>query len=298
MDYPLITGGSGFIGSYIYEEIKKNNGSDGSEVAVLDTTPPKDFEFNGKFISADIRDGFAVMQAVYDCDVIFHVAGVLGTLESFDDPYMVSDINIAGGLRVFDAAKTMNKPVVNLSLGNPWANPYMITKRTVHEFAQMYNEAYKTKITTLTGRNAYGPRQKWSHVRKVVPTFIVNALRNEDIRIWGDGEQIIDLIHAADMARACVIAAKKKVPDVIDLGTGIPTTVKKLAEIIIGLTDSKSDVKFLPMRKGEPLRSVTLADMKKAKDLLNFEHKICLEDGLKETIPWYREKLNDPNWNR
>lgn len=290
----LITGGAGFIGSYIYEEINKKSLN---EVVILDTFPPKDFEFDGDFIFADIRDEFAVLSAAYDCDVIFHIAGILGTLESFDNPYLVADVNIHGALRVFDAARILKKPVVNLSLGNPWANPYMITKRTAHEFAQMYNEAYKTKITTLTGRNAYGPRQKWSHVQKVVPTFITRALKNEDIVIWGDGEQIIDLIHASDMACACILAAEREIPDVIDLGTGIETKVIDLAKMIIDFANSKSNIKFLPMRKGEPFRSVTLANTKKAKELLNFEPMITLKEGLLSTIDWYRSKINDPTWS-
>lgn len=289
----LITGGSGFIGGYIYEELGFSH-----EVTILDATPPKDFNFRGKFIFADVCDKFAILNAAYDCDVIFHIAGVLGTLESFDDPYSVSEVNIAGALRVFDAARFLKKPVVNLSLGNPWANPYMITKRTAQEFAQMYNEAYGTQITTLTGRNAYGPRQKWAHVQKVAPTFIVKALKNEDINIWGDGEQIIDLIHAKDMARACVLAAEKRLPEVIDLGTGRETKVMELAKMIIELIQSNSKIKFLPMRKGEPFRSVTLADTRKARELLNFVPKINLEDGLKSAIQWYKEKLNDPEWNK
>lgn len=290
MNY-LITGGSGFIGSYIYEELIKEKDA---SITILDTMSPKDFKFDGKFVFADIRDKFAILDAVYNNDVIFHVAGILGTLETFDDPYLVSEINIFGALRVFEAAKNFKKPVVNLSLGNPWLNPYMITKRTAQEFGQMYNEFYKTKITTLTGRNAYGPRQKWSHVQKVVPTFIVRALKNKDIDIWGDGEQIIDLIHAEDMAKACVIASKKQIPDVIDLGTGIPTKVIDLAKMIIEETNSSSKINFIPMRKGEPFRSVTLADIKKASELLEFIPEINLREGLKMTIPWYEKNLNNP----
>lgn len=290
----LITGGAGFIGSYIYEELKKE---EDAVVTILDTTPLKGFEFDGKFIFSDVRDKLKIMDAVYNSDVVFHIAGVLGTLESFDNPYLVAEINIFGALRIFDAARFLKKPVVNLSLGNPWSNPYMITKRTAHEFAQMYNEAYKTKITTLTGRNAYGPRQKWGHVKKVVPTFIVKALKNEDIEIWGDGEQVIDLIYTIDMARACVIASKKQLPEVIDLGTGIPTKVIDLAKMIIEETQSSSKIKFIPMRKGEPFRSITLADTKKAEELLEFKPKINLREGLKLTIPWYRENLNNSDWS-
>jgi UDP-glucose 4-epimerase len=290
----LITGGSGFIGGYIYEELKKKDGK--NEIKIFDTNPPKGFKFDGEIVFGDIRDKFAVLQASYDCDVIYHVAGILGTLETFESPYSVADVNIHGALRVFDTAKMLHIPVVNLSLGNPWPNPYMITKRTAHEFGQMYNEAYNTKITTLTGRNAYGPRQKWAHVQKVVPTFIVRALRNEEITIWGDGEQIIDLVHVTDMARACILAAEKGVPDIIDLGTGVPTKVKDLASLIIDITGSHSAIRFIPMRKGEPFRSVTLADTTKAKELLGFEPEIALNEGLETSINWYRDHLEDPQW--
>ena len=294
MDKALITGGSGFVGGYIYEELVKK----GCNVKILDTSVPKGFDFNGEFVFADIRDKFALANAAKDCDVIFHIAGILGTLESFDNPYAVADINIHGALRVFDTAKDLNIPVVNLSLGNPWANPYMITKRTAHEFGQMYNDAYGTKITTLTGRNAYGPRQKWAHVQKVVPTFIVRALKNRDIDIWGDGTQVIDLIHATDMAKACIMAAEKQIPDIIDLGSGIATEVRALAEKIIGLTNSGSKINYLPMRMGEPFQSVTLADTTKASELLGFEPSIELEQGLKDTIEWYRRALTDDKWNK
>ena len=291
----LITGGSGFIGGYIYEALKDKDKN--VEVVILDTSPPKGFDFDGEFVVGDMRDKNIVLQTAYGCNGIFHVAGILGTLESFNDPYLVSDVNIHGALRVFDVAKLLKIPVVNLSLGNPWANPYMITKRTAHEFAQMYNEAFNTKITTLMGRNAYGPRQKWAHVQKVVPTFIVRALKNEDIVIWGDGEQVIDLIHANDLAEACLIAMDKRLPEVIDLGSGIPVKVKALAEKVIELTGSKSNIKYIPMRKGEPFRSITLADTEKATNLLEFKIKTSLDDGLRAAINWYRDNLNNLKWN-
>lgn len=290
----LITGGSGFVGGHLFELLKAT--FQDCEVRILDTAVPMGFRFEGKLFLEDIRNDFAVLRAAYGADVIFHIAGVLGTTESFANPYLISSINISGALRAFDAARELDIPVVNLSLGNPWANPYMITKRTAHEFAQMYNVAYGTKITTLTGRNAYGPRQKWGHVQKVAPTFVTQALKNEPLRIWGDGEQIIDLIYIRDMVRGCILAAEKEIPDVIDLGTGIGTRVKDFAETIIKMTDSKSSIQYLPMRKGEPFHSVTLADTKKAEELLGFKPEFDLEKGLGLTIEWYKKHLEDPLW--
>ena len=98
------------------------------------------------------------------------------------------------------------------------------------------------------------------------------------------------------MVRACVIAGEKKIPDIIDLGTGISTKVNDFAKMVIKMTNSKSSIEYFPMRKGEPFRSVTLADTKKAEALLNFKPKFSLEDGLKISIEWYKKHLDDPTW--
>ena len=128
--------------------------------------------------------------------------------------------------------------------------------------------------------------------QKVVPTFIVNALQDKPLPIFGDGEQRADYIFIDDAAEAFLKAlhSSDAVGRVIPIGNGDTVSVNELADLIIKLTGSRSHKRYSFMRKGESPLSIYI-DTSMAKGLFNFKAKVSLEEGLKRTIPYYREKL-------
>lgn len=289
----LVTGGSGFIGGHLVERLV----CDGHKVAIFDKKDPDGFSFNGELIKADIRDGEIVKKAVRGRDVVFHLAGILGTHETMEHVVLTAEVNIVGMLNVLEAARNIKDKeikIIDVSLTNDWLNPYTITKQTSARFCQMYNKEFGVKVAVVRGLNVYGPRQHWEEVQKAVPTFIVKALRNEPIPIFGDGEQEIDLIHTEDTVDILVktMQSNKVWGKLIDAGTGKRTKVKDLAKLVIRLARSKSKIVFLPSRPGEPIHSLTLADITAVKKLLGFTPKVSLEDGMKRTVEAYRKQLD------
>ena len=286
----LVTGGSGFIGSHLVDRLCR----DGHDVTILDIAPPKlcQERHRAHWLSADIRDGKAVLKAVWDSDGVFHLAGLLGTHETMEFPWETADVNVGGALRVFEAVKKAGTKTVYITLGNDWENPYTITKSASARFALMYNREFGTRITVVRGLNVYGSRQKWFPIQKAVPKFIVNAIHGEPIPVFGDGQQLIDLVYIDDTVDTLIKAMETDVEDqystIIDAGTGIATPVNQLAQMIIDMVGSKSQVQYLPMRKGEPIRSRTLGNIAKVKELLGYVPVTPIEEGMKKTVDWYK----------
>ena len=203
----LVTGGAGFIGSYVVEELIER----GFKVDVLDT--------RGRHVPGavtvlgDVRDAVSTNEAVSRCDGVIHLAGVLGTAEMVANPHPAIEANIHGAVNVFEASAAHGVPVVNIAVGNYWMdNPYSISKDTADRFARVFNTYRGGAITSVRTFDAYGPRQTPaapfgpSRVRKVVPSFICRALTDQPIEVYGDGTQTIDLIYATDIAKILVAA--------------------------------------------------------------------------------------------
>jgi len=285
----IVLGGSGFIGGHLAEILL----SRGYQTTIADIKAPEGFEWKGNFIKTDITKIADVELVVseFKPDVIFDCSGVLGTAETFGRINDAIEVNIKGMVNALDIARKYNVPLIYCSLTNKWLNPYTITKRTATKLCLMYAKEYDMKVAVVRGLNAYGSRQHWKKVRKIAPTFIVRALDNENIVINGNGNQIVDMVNAKDLSEIMIRVFEKDNcwGRAIDGGTGIPVTVKEVAELVISLTGSKSKIVNQPMRMGEPENSVTLADPAPACQLLGFRPQIGLEEGMKETIEWYRE---------
>jgi nucleoside-diphosphate-sugar epimerase len=273
----LVTGGTGFIGKYVCENLQDK----GHEPITFGVT-------KGCDVLGDIRDATALDIAVSTCDAVMHLAGVLGTQETVDDPLPAIETNILGGLNVFKTIRRYEVPAVNIAAANHWMwNPYSVTKKAAERFALMANKEWGTRIALIRGLNVYGPRQKAYPVKKIMPNLILPALEGRPIVIYGDGEQIMDMIWVEDVAE---ILVRGLLVDhgVMDAGTGRRTTVNQLAEMVIEMV-GRGEIHHVPMRPGEEEHAEVLGDPSTLGPLgWALEDFLSLEDGLKRTIASYQ----------
>jgi UDP-glucose 4-epimerase len=300
----LVTGGNGFIGGYVVERLVYRN----YEVSILDTRWREPIITPGaSVVLGDIRDATAVTEAVAHADGVIHLAGVLGTQETIANPRPAVETNVLGGLNVLEACAQYDVPLVNIAVGNWWMNnTYSITKNTVERFADMLNRYRGTKITVVRGLNAYGPRQAAaapygpSKVRKVMPSFICRALSGLPIEIYGDGEQIMDMIYVEDLADILVAALEYTyrfgpATEPLEAGTGRRTTINEIAAVVhdkVWVTTGKSaEIIHLPMRPGEEERSVVIGKPETL-GTINWDRLfVPLGEGVGRTVHYYAEYL-------
>ena len=292
----LVIGGHGFIGSHVVDKLAEK----GINVMVFGREPNKAQPFMPKgdheFFLGDVKDREAVKTAISLNDGVINLAGILGTSETVDDPYPSVQTNIVGALNVFEGIRAADVPGVQIVVGNHFMNnSYAITKTTAERFALMYNKEHGTRIAVVRGLNAYGPRQKHKPVRKIIPNFVIRAIKGEPIEIYGKGRSIMDMIHVEDLAEVLVraLTVEHETYDrVFEAGTGIKTTVNDIADVVKDLAGSKEDHKHIPMRAGEPEKSVVLGDPKTLKPLGKIKMR-DLREGLQSTIQWY---ISDYPW--
>lgn len=294
----LVTGGSGFIGKYVVRELK----SRGHSPVVLDRSHESTEE---DVILCDVRDFVGVVEAMAHVDAYIHLAGVLGTQETIVNPIPAMHTNVLGGVHVLQAGAQYDLPGVVIAVGNHWMlNPYSISKSTVERLAAMYRQDRQQRVSVVRAFNAYGPDQSIaepfgpSKVRKIMPAFICRALTGQPIEVYGDGGQVMDMIHVADVAEILVevlqdTAHVAPFPKPVEAGTGVRTTVLDIAQVVqlevqkqAGTT---SPIVHLPMRPGETLGSVVLAN-----DPFPGQ-RITLEMGVESTVRWLRSEWL-PTW--
>lgn len=277
----LVTGGAGFVGSHTVDELKRL----GFAVTVFES-------------QQDVKNAKEVRKALKGHSGIIHLAATLGTQETVQHPKPVVKNNILGSLNIFEAVREANIPAVYISVGNHWMNnPYSITKSTAERFALMFNKEFGTKIAIVRGLNAYGPRQKDKPVRKIMPNFIIPALKNEPITIYGDGRQVMDLIYVKDLAKILVRALTMNhgVYDrVFEAGMGQKITVNQIAKLVIKITGSKSKLIHVQMRPGETPNAMVMAHPRSwnlEKLHWNKSDFTPLVTGFKKTIRYYQTLL-------
>lgn len=306
----LITGGSGFIGSHCVDAFA----AAGHDVIVFDRIPPIHTSV-GDHVVGELRDRVAVEKAVTCSDLVVHAGGLLGTHETVlmaDDAVRT---NILGTLNVLEATTRHCRKLVNISKPNVWLNPYSITKDCSEKFCLMHVDEFDAQVATVKIYNVYGPRQKYSRVRKAIPTWIVEALNGRPIEIFGSGAATVDLIHARDVARgiwaivenfeACRLKRTLEIAkdvyscfprhneQILELGSGKSITVKESVEALATALDIPVEVRHLAMRRGEVDGTQLCADMTRLATLTGFRPNIDLMEGLRETVGYYQTKLSE-----
>ncbi len=301
----LITGGAGFIGSHIAEQLS----DEGYFILVLDslrTGKVKNLEgLNVQFIEGDTRNEKLVKNLVDQVQVIFHLAALVSVPESLLKIKECIEINSIGTINILEAARRGEKckvvlsssaanygndpnlPKVETMIPKPMT-PYAITKLDGEYYLQMYSDQYSLKTTSLRYFNVFGPRQDpKSAYAAAVPIFINKALKNETISIYGDGTQTRDFIYVKDVVRANLLASKIG-NGTYNIALGHSTSILELAEKIITLTNSKSKIEFLDERPGDIKHSK--ADKSKFANL-GFKPKYTINQALTETIEFYHKEL-------
>jgi UDP-glucose 4-epimerase len=176
-------------------------------------------------------------------------------------------------------------------------NPYSITKSAAERFALTFNREFGTRIAVVRGLNAYGPRQKPWPVRKIMPNLVVPALTGGEILIYGDGEQLMDMIYVRDLAEVLLRALVLDhgcYDSIFSAGMGEKhtPTINQLAQAIVQKAGSSCRITHVPMRAGEPDRSQVIGDPETLRPLgMTVETMVSLSDGIQETLKWYRAHL-------
>lgn len=235
----LVTGGTGFIGAPIIGLFR----SHGHTVSAFDRT-----------VGNDIRDKDQCVEAVKGVDAVVHLAGILGTDELFDAVQDAIDVNIKGSVNVMDACVAHGARYIGITMLPVFPSIYSATKVSSQRFATAFHHNYDLPVTHVRAFNVYGSEQAHGpgHPRKIIPAFSTEGWRNEPLRIWGDGLQVVDLIDVHDVARVFLDALNAPGRDeTIDAGTCVPLTVNEVADFVLEITGSTAGVEHLPMRRGE-----------------------------------------------
>jgi UDP-glucose 4-epimerase len=301
----LVTGGAGFIGSHIVEELLLG----GASVRVLDnfSSGKRDnlagFKGDLEILDGDLRDSQAVKSATRDVNMIFHLAAYVSVPQSMQDPESCFAINVAGTVTLLEAARQAGVQKVVLSsstavYGNPDTfptdeeaplrplSPYALSKQVNEQYARLYTHTFNLPVTALRYFNVYGPRQRPdSDYAAAISIFTRRITHRQPITIYGDGKQSRDFIFVKDVVRANLMASQSEAAgEVFNICTGKETSLLDLLEELSEASVNQPEVKFEAPRAGDIYRSE--GNPNKAAAILGFRAATSLANGLKQTMEW------------
>lgn len=290
----VIIGGMGFLGSAVVRVLLAR----GDEVVVVDphaSQAVNDEKFGPcavRIAAVDMRDRAALAAAMRGADEVYHYGGRLGTSELDSDVLAAIEANVVGAVTVFESAIAAGVPAVFYpSKPNVWLNTYTITKVAAEEFARLFAASRAVRIPILRLFNAYGPGQATGPVRKIIPSFAMEALRGQPLTVYGDGEQTVDMIHADDAARLAVALMRGDAPATpVDGGRGIPLTVNEVAEAVNRVAGNRAGIRHVPMRQGETPNTKLVADTGPLREAVGDFTFVPWESTLADTFEWYRSR--------
>ena len=308
----VLTGGSGFIGSHLSKELLKNVENklivvDNLLTGNLDNIQDLLDHENATFIQHDVQDHIEIDEKV---DYVFHLASAASPVAYTENPVntlkagSLGTINTLGLARKHGAeyflastSEVYGDPLITPQNEEYWGNVNPNGERSMYDEAKRFAEAatatyarsydIKTKIIRIF--NTYGPNMQLNDGR-VVTNLIVQALNDEDLTIYGDGSQTRSFSYVSDTVAGIIAMMESNHYEVFNIGNPYEMTVKELAETILKLTNSKSEIIYKPLPNDDPKQR--RPDISKAKEKLNWEPKVDLETGLNTTIEWIKKELS------
>jgi UDP-glucuronate decarboxylase len=305
----LIAGGAGFIGSHLCERLVEA----GQEVLCVDNfqTGSKDnirhLLNNNRFelIRHDVW-----LPLYVEVDRIFNLACPASPIHYQKDPVSTVKTSVLGAINLLGLAKRRRARILQASTSEVYGDPrehpqqedywghvnpigpracYDEGKRCAETLFFDYHRQYDVDIRVVRIFNTYGPRM---HPRdgRVVSNFIVQALFNEPITLYGNGDQSRSFCYVDDLVEGLIRMMDQQTEiGPFNLGNPVEFTIRELAEMVLRLTNSKSRLEYRPLPQDDPVRRQP--DISKARSALDWEPKVALEDGLKETIAYFRNLL-------
>lgn len=312
-----MTGGAGFIGSNLVDALAEKNTN---EIIVADdfSTGSRDnlkhhaSNPRVRVMELDIRDKQDVREIMRGVDMVYHLA-VQCIRVSIRDPYLVHEVNATGTLHLLTAALAENvKRFVYCSSSEVYGTatrvpmdeeyplvpttPYGASKLAGEVYARSFYLTYGLPVTIVRPFNTYGPREHFEGpYGEVIPKFVVRALNDAPLVIFGDGSQTRDFTDVRDTVRGLIAAGESValVGEGVNIARGQEVNIRDLARIVLEtLPESKSAIEFQAPRPGDVMRH--FADISKAQRVLDFEPQVEIRAGVKHYVDWLRRSEFDP----
>jgi len=311
----LVTGGAGFIGSNICEELIKlnqkviclDNFSSGSPENISKLENSNNFTL----LNMDIRNLDDCILASKNVDYIIHLAAFNGVFNSINNIIQYEENNVIGTLNIFEAGKINNvKKIVYASSSSVYGkiengycsigeeneviSPYALTKYTCENYSRLYSEYFNIQIVGLRYFNVYGPKQRKSgNSIAVIPRFINSIMNNDEVVIYGNGKQKRDFTYIGNVTQATILACLSGKSKIYNVGCGETHTVLEILNTICRLLNKNPKVIFKNKRLGDIQNS--FADITITKEELNYVPNLDLEKNILKTIQYYIRKSNTKN---
>ena len=306
----VVTGGAGFIGSNLADELANR----GKEVVILDDLSTGKIENIGRlrkrenvrFVNGSVTDMELLKGVFKRAEVVYHLAAIPSVPRSIKEPVRSNEVNINGTLNVLMAARacgvrkvayassssvygdTLELPKREEMNPNP-LSPYAVTKLTGEYYCRVFQEVYGLETVSLRYFNVYGPRQDpLSEYAAVIPKFIQRALKGMPPVIYGDGNQTRDFTFVKDVVEGTIILAENEATGVFNIGRGEQTSINHLARLVLEVTGQDLEPIHEKPRTGDVRHS--LADISRAKGY-GYNPKYSVKEGLKETVRWFRHEV-------
>lgn len=310
-DKYLVTGGAGFIGSNIVEELLAR----GHAVSVFDNFSTgrrenlEPFLADVELITGDLQDAHAVQRAMKRCSFVLHQGALSSVPRSVADPIASNEVNVTGTLNVLLAARdagvhrvvaassssvygdTPTLPKVETMPVLPMS-PYAVSKLAAEKYCAAFYQVYGLETVALRYFNVFGPRQDpTSQYSAVIPRFISAAMQGSNPVIYGDGHQTRDFTYVANVVQANLLAchAPRVAGDFYNVACGQRYSLLELLSAISDITGMPVEARHEPARAGDVKHS--LADISKIRQAMNFEPKVDFREGLEKTVAHFAQVL-------